>query len=337
MVDEATIQIREAARELSRYLETLDIDPARQEEVERRLAAVEELSRKHRVPAAELAGRAATLEKELAELDSADNNLNALKKAAGRSARGLSQARHAAFRRAPDQRRARFPKTSPRACRRSAWPAAASSSTSRSRMANRPRMASTPWNFASPPTRASRCARSPKSPRAASSRACRSRCRSPAPRRTRAAWCSTKSTPASAARSPKSSAANSRRWVSRARRSASRTCRRWPAQGHHHLRVSKLTDGKTTRTTHLRTHHGRTRRRNRAHARRHGNHRQSARTRARNAADGGQPGSEGAQRKAQGLSGRAARRSSAVLVGLLSAPWTEGQPGLRQWPYSVIA
>jgi DNA repair protein RecN (Recombination protein N) len=80
MVDEATIQIREAARELSRYLETLDIDPARQEEVERRLAAVEELSRKHRVQPSELAGRAAVLDKELAELDSADNNLNVLKK-----------------------------------------------------------------------------------------------------------------------------------------------------------------------------------------------------------------------------------------------------------------
>jgi DNA repair protein RecN (Recombination protein N) len=80
MVDEATIQIREAARELSRYLETLDIDPARQEEVERRLAAVEELSRKHRLPAVELAGRAAILEKELAELDSADEQLSLLKK-----------------------------------------------------------------------------------------------------------------------------------------------------------------------------------------------------------------------------------------------------------------
>src|SRR3954465_11675716 len=80
MVDEATIQIREAARELSRYLETLDIDPARQEEVERRLAAIEELGCKHRIPGPELAGRAATLEKELAELDSADNDLNALKK-----------------------------------------------------------------------------------------------------------------------------------------------------------------------------------------------------------------------------------------------------------------
>lgn len=80
LVDEATIQIREAARELSRYLETLDIDPARQEEVERRLAAVEELSRKHRVQSSELAGRASQLEQELAELDSADSNLNALKK-----------------------------------------------------------------------------------------------------------------------------------------------------------------------------------------------------------------------------------------------------------------
>jgi DNA repair protein RecN (Recombination protein N) len=80
MVDEATIQIREAARELSRYLETLDIDPARQEEVERRLAAVEELSRKHRIQTGELVGRATILEKELAELESADNNLNTLKK-----------------------------------------------------------------------------------------------------------------------------------------------------------------------------------------------------------------------------------------------------------------
>jgi DNA repair protein RecN (Recombination protein N) len=80
MVDEATIQIREAARELSRYLESLDIDPARQEEVERRLAAIEELSRKHRIQTADLAGRGAVLEKELAELESADNNLNALRK-----------------------------------------------------------------------------------------------------------------------------------------------------------------------------------------------------------------------------------------------------------------
>jgi DNA repair protein RecN (Recombination protein N) len=105
MVDEATIQIREAARELSRYLETLDIDPARQEEVERRLAAIEELSRKHRVPSSELVGRAVQLEAELTELDSADNNLNALKKqqaealdAYRKLATQLSAGRHTAAR-----------------------------------------------------------------------------------------------------------------------------------------------------------------------------------------------------------------------------------------------
>src|SRR5262249_38114536 len=69
-----------AARELSRYLETLDIDPARQEEVERRLAAIEELSRKHRVPSNELIARASQLDNELAELEGADHNLNALRK-----------------------------------------------------------------------------------------------------------------------------------------------------------------------------------------------------------------------------------------------------------------
>src|SRR2546430_16570590 len=51
MLEEASIQVREAARELERYRETLDVDAARQDEVERRLAAIEELSRKHRVAA----------------------------------------------------------------------------------------------------------------------------------------------------------------------------------------------------------------------------------------------------------------------------------------------
>src|SRR5205823_6225775 len=38
MLEEASIQVREAARELERYRETLDVDAARQDEVERRLA-----------------------------------------------------------------------------------------------------------------------------------------------------------------------------------------------------------------------------------------------------------------------------------------------------------
>jgi DNA repair protein RecN (Recombination protein N) len=79
MVEGATIQIQEAARELSRYLETLDLDPSRQDEVERRLAAIEELSRKHRITPQQLAGRAEQLGVELGELERADSSLASLK------------------------------------------------------------------------------------------------------------------------------------------------------------------------------------------------------------------------------------------------------------------
>jgi DNA repair protein RecN (Recombination protein N) len=80
MLDEASIQVREAARELERYRETLDVDAARQEEVERRMAAIEELSRKHRVAAPELTERARQLALELATLERADLDLATLRK-----------------------------------------------------------------------------------------------------------------------------------------------------------------------------------------------------------------------------------------------------------------
>ena len=50
LIEEAAIQIKEAARELEHYCDSLEVDTARQDEVERRLAAIEELARKHRVP-----------------------------------------------------------------------------------------------------------------------------------------------------------------------------------------------------------------------------------------------------------------------------------------------
>lgn len=80
LLDEATVQIREAARELERYGESLDVDAARQDEVERRLAAIEELARKHHVTAAELAQRGRQLRVELEELERADLNLAQLRK-----------------------------------------------------------------------------------------------------------------------------------------------------------------------------------------------------------------------------------------------------------------
>jgi DNA repair protein RecN (Recombination protein N) len=79
MIEEAAIQVREAARELSHYGESLEVDSARQDAVERRLAAIEDLARKHRVAPAELVGRAAAAAAELELLRRADTDLAALR------------------------------------------------------------------------------------------------------------------------------------------------------------------------------------------------------------------------------------------------------------------
>jgi DNA repair protein RecN (Recombination protein N) len=79
-LDEAAIHIREAARELQHYIETLDVDTSRQDHVERRLAAIEELARKNRVSPEELPGRAAQLAIEVAEVERADTDLATLRR-----------------------------------------------------------------------------------------------------------------------------------------------------------------------------------------------------------------------------------------------------------------
>jgi DNA repair protein RecN (Recombination protein N) len=83
LVEGAAIQIREAARELERYRESLDLDTSRQDEVERRLAAIEELARKHRVPPSELHERAGQLAKELESVERAELDLAVLRKELG--------------------------------------------------------------------------------------------------------------------------------------------------------------------------------------------------------------------------------------------------------------
>jgi DNA repair protein RecN (Recombination protein N) len=80
LVDEAAIQIREAASQLQHYLEGLDVDTARQDHVERRLAAIEELARKHRLTPEELPQRAGQLKAELEDVERADSNLATLRK-----------------------------------------------------------------------------------------------------------------------------------------------------------------------------------------------------------------------------------------------------------------
>jgi DNA repair protein RecN (Recombination protein N) len=80
MLEDASIHVREAARELEHYRESLDVDAARQDEVERRLAAIEELARKHRVAPAELLARGQQLHAELESLERADTDLAVLRR-----------------------------------------------------------------------------------------------------------------------------------------------------------------------------------------------------------------------------------------------------------------
>jgi DNA repair protein RecN (Recombination protein N) len=80
MLEEAAIQVREGARELEHYRDTLDLDAGRQDEVERRLAAIEDLARKHRVTPFELPERTLGLTAELESLERADLDLAVLRK-----------------------------------------------------------------------------------------------------------------------------------------------------------------------------------------------------------------------------------------------------------------
>jgi len=72
MIASALIQCDEAVTALRDYADGSDLDPARLEEVEQRLAAIHDLARKHRVEAERLAGVADQLRTELDELEHAD-------------------------------------------------------------------------------------------------------------------------------------------------------------------------------------------------------------------------------------------------------------------------
>jgi DNA repair protein RecN (Recombination protein N) len=78
LLDEALISAREAAATLARYVDTLDADPSRQEWVESRLAAIEALARKHRAEPSALCDLQRTLHAEIGQLESLDTNLDAI-------------------------------------------------------------------------------------------------------------------------------------------------------------------------------------------------------------------------------------------------------------------
>ena len=74
-IEEATILAQEAAEALRHYLDGLEVDPGRQEEIERRAAALEALARKHRQGVLELPAQTTRIEQEVQALDNAESTL----------------------------------------------------------------------------------------------------------------------------------------------------------------------------------------------------------------------------------------------------------------------
>ncbi len=78
LVAEAVILTQEATLSLRRYVDALDMDPGRQEEIERRAASLEALARKHRLGVLELPAQLARTESELEALQNAQLTLGNL-------------------------------------------------------------------------------------------------------------------------------------------------------------------------------------------------------------------------------------------------------------------
>jgi DNA repair protein RecN (Recombination protein N) len=79
LIEEAELRVKEAGRSLLQYLDALETDPQRADVIERRLAAIEELSRKHRVTGEELLERRDTLGADLVNLEAAAADRGALR------------------------------------------------------------------------------------------------------------------------------------------------------------------------------------------------------------------------------------------------------------------
>jgi DNA repair protein RecN (Recombination protein N) len=78
LLDNAEIQLGEAVDGLGRYAQDVDLDPDRYAEVDTHIARLHELSRKHRLPVADLHGKLAEMQAELTELEGAGKALEKL-------------------------------------------------------------------------------------------------------------------------------------------------------------------------------------------------------------------------------------------------------------------
>jgi DNA repair protein RecN (Recombination protein N) len=103
VIEESLIALREGVEAVERYESALDADPARQEWVEQRLAAVESVARKHRTDPAgilelqqQLSCEFESLEKLEASIEHVEKALAAAKQRFREACKSLSSARHSA-------------------------------------------------------------------------------------------------------------------------------------------------------------------------------------------------------------------------------------------------
>lgn len=80
LLDNALIQAREASDELRAYTDRVDLDPGRLDWLDQRLAAIQQVARKHRVKPEELPELLERSRAELARLDHADEHFDALER-----------------------------------------------------------------------------------------------------------------------------------------------------------------------------------------------------------------------------------------------------------------
>jgi DNA repair protein RecN (Recombination protein N) len=113
LLEEAAIRVKDASQSLLQYLDALEVDPLRADAIERRLAAVEELARKHRVARS---WRASRMQPPMSVRCAPSSPLPPR---ASRTSRASSQV-------GAMRPRARWPGRSLRACRSSAWAAGGS-------------------------------------------------------------------------------------------------------------------------------------------------------------------------------------------------------------------
>lgn len=78
MLESAAIQIKEAAGELRHYADSLELDPEQLVQLEQRLGTIHDLARKHRVDPEALPALLQQLQQELEQLDDADNRLQGM-------------------------------------------------------------------------------------------------------------------------------------------------------------------------------------------------------------------------------------------------------------------